>query len=230
MEFPGTRSDLARNTRPATVAPPISPTVAILMRPSFFTTSLTLLCLALPATAQKVQVFGGNADRAATTQVLFGANVMAGMSITYGQPQWHDHYDGMLEKLKGKLLRLGKDWWTTFTTSADVEIGGVKLAAGAYLLGLSCDKDGKFALAVLEASKGLKAGAAPWPLDDAGAMNWKPDHLIPLTLHQGEAKESVEKLTITLKANADDLAKGSLTLAWGKHTLTASLAVLTAKQ
>jgi hypothetical protein len=200
------------------------------MRIPFLAKSLTLLCLALPATAQKVQVFGGNGDRAATSQILFGNGVMAGMSITYGQPQWQDNYDGMLDKLKGKLLRLGKDWWTTFTSSADVEIGGVKIPAGAYLLGLSCDKDGKFALAVLDAAKALKAAATPWPIDDAGNMNWKPDMLIPLTLNQGTAKESAEKLTITLQANGDDLAKGTFTLAWGKHTLTAPLAVLVAKK
>lgn len=200
------------------------------MRIPFVTAAFAALVLSLPVSAQKVQVFGGNGERASTSQILFGEGVMAGMAINYGQPVWKDSHEKMLDSLKGKLLRLGKDWWTTFTTSVDVEIGGTKVPAGAYLLGLSCDKDGNFSLAVLDASKALKGGAAPWPMDDKGTMNWKPDFTAPLTLHKGEAKESVEKLTITLAANAADLSKGTFTIAWGKHTLTAPLAVAVAKK
>lgn len=198
------------------------------MRFPFVTTALAALCLSLPVAAQKVQVFGGNGDRAATSQILFGEGLMAGMSITYGQPVWKDSHNAMMEKLKGKLLRLGKDWWTTFTTSSDVEIGGVKIAAGAYLLGLHCDKDGKFSLAGIDAGKAMKAGAMPWPMDEEGNMNWKPDFLVPLQLNKDASKESVEKLTMTLAANGDDLSKGTFTLAWGTHTLTAPMAVVVA--
>jgi hypothetical protein len=202
------------------------------MRLPILSAAFAALCLALPTAAQangQIQIFGGDGDRAATTQILFGADVMAGMSITYGQPAWSDSYDAMLEKIKGRLNRLGKDWWTTFTTSAAVEIGGVKVPAGAYVVGLDCDKDGKFSLALHEATSAMKAGATPWPIDKEGTMNWKPEILVPLTLNKGTAAESVAKMTMTLVANAKDLKQGTFTLAWGKHTLTAPLAVHTGK-
>lgn len=97
------------------------------MRFPTLTAALAALCLALPATAQKVQVFGGNGTRAATTMILFGENLMAGVCVTHGQPEWKEEYDGMLDKLKGKLLRLGKDWWTTWSANTDVELNGVMI-------------------------------------------------------------------------------------------------------
>jgi hypothetical protein len=130
--------------------------------------------------------------------------------------------------LKGKLLRLGKDWWTTFTTGADLEIGGKPLAAGSYLLALSCDADGKFALAVLDAAKGMKGGALPWP-DRSGKRNWEPDLLIPLE-HSKDAANRSDKLTIALLANGEDLQNGKLQLHWGPHQLTAKLAVHAGKK
>ncbi|MBM4061540.1 MAG: DUF2911 domain-containing protein [Planctomycetes bacterium] len=200
------------------------------MRIPFLPAALAALCFALPASAQKVEVFGGSGTRAASTQVLFGDGIMAGMSISYGQPVWQDSYDALTDQAKGRLLRLGKDWWTLFTTSVDVAIGGTKIPAGAYVAGLQCDKDGKWNLALLEATKAMKQGATPWPIDEEGTMNWKPDLLAPLQLQKGANKEPIEKLTITLAANGEDLQKGTFTIAWGKHQLTAPLAVAAAKK
>ncbi len=196
----------------------------------FLSSVLLLAALAAPATAQKVRVFGGAGERATSSQILFGDGIAAGMAVTYGQPAWKDSYDSaeQFAMLKGKLLRLGKDWWTTFTTGADLEIGGKPLAAGSYLLALSCDADGKFALAVLDAAKGMKGGALPWP-DRSGKMNWEPDLLIPLE-HSKDAANRSDKLTIALLANGEDLQNGKLQLHWGPHQLTAKLAVHAGKK
>ena len=196
------------------------------MRFPFLTAVAAALCLALPTTAQDVKVFEGKGERATSSQVVFGNGVVAGMAIAYGRPTWKDSHNAMLDSLKGKLLRLGSDWWTTFNTSVDVEIGGTKILAGAYVVGLMCDKDGKFSLALHDQTKAMKAGATPWPIDENGGMNWKPEILAPLTLHKDKAEESVAKMTMTLKANAEDLANGSFSIAWGKHVLDAKLAVL----
>ena len=200
------------------------------MRFPVLSAALAALCFALPTTAQKVQIYGGNGERAQTSQLLFGENVMAGMQIVYSQPLWKDSHNAMMESLKGKLLRLGKDWWTTFNTTVDLEISGVKVPAGSYVLGLDCSKEGKFSLAFLDSTKAMKQGAMPFPVDEKGTMNWKPEFLVPVELHKDSAKESVAKMTMTLTANADDLSKGSFELAWGKHTLTAPVAVVLAKK
>lgn len=180
---------------------------------------------ALPATAQKVQVFGGKQERAATTAVLFGDNIMAGMSIVYGQPMWKAEYDQMLDKLKGKTNRLGKDWWTTFTTSIDIDLGGTKIGAGSYVLGIRCDAEGKFHLVGMEATGAMKKGLTPF-----GPQEWKPDFAVPLELHKGANEASVEKLEMELKVDAEDPTKGMFTMSWGKHKLTAPLALQLAKK
>lgn len=190
------------------------------MRIPILTAALAALCFALPATAQKIQVFGGNSQRACSSLVLFGEGVMAGITVTHGQPEWQAEYDGMLDRLKGKINRLGKDLWTTFLTSVPVEIGGVKVPAGSYVVGLHCDADGKFGLALLDATKAMQAGALPF-----GPQKWTPDVLCPLTLAKDVAKESVAKMTMELKAADGDPTQATFTLAWGKHTLTAPIAI-----
>lgn len=190
------------------------------MRFPTLTAAFAALCLVLPATAQKVQVFGGNGTRAATTLILFGENLMAGACITHGQPEWKAEYDGMFDKLKGKLLRLGKDWWTTLSSSTDLELAGVAIPAGEYIVGLNCDKEGKFSLALLDASKAMKDKLVPF-----GPQNWTPTVMIPLELHKDSAKDAVEKMTLTLAAEEKNPAQGTFTLAWGKHTLTAMLKI-----
>ncbi len=195
------------------------------MRLPFLATLAATVCLALPAAAQKIQVFGGQGERAASTIILFGEDLMAGMSLVYGQPQWKAEYDAMLDKLKGKKNRLGKDWWTTFTTTVDVEIGGAKIEAGSYVLSIACDQDGKFALAGIDAAKAMKKGQMPW-----GPQEWTPDFVAPLELHKDVADAVVEKLSMKLSANTEDPSKGSFEMAWGKHKLTAPLAIHIAKK
>ena len=191
------------------------------MRLPILSAALAALCFALPATAQKVQVFGGNGMRANSSVILFGAELMAGISVTHGQPTWHEEYTGMLDKLKGKTNRLGKDLWTTFMTSVPLTIGGAKVPAGSYVVGLHCDKEGNFALALLDATKAMKAGAMPF-----GPQNWKADVLTPLKLNKDVSKESVELMAMTLAADKEDPMSGTFTLAWGPHTLTADLKVM----
>lgn len=198
------------------------------MRLPIFSAALAALCLALPTTAQEgkpaadakgADVKGATAtsQRAEARIMVFNEDftVFALASITHGQPVWQDKYDGMLDMLKGKINRLGKDWFTTLITSAELELGGVKVAPGSYVVGLACDKDGKFALALLDSSKAMQDKVNPF------FGEWKPDYLLPLTLNKNVGKETVSLMVMTFDAKADDGGKGTFTLAWGKHTLTA---------
>lgn len=187
------------------------------MRIPFFTAALAALCLALPTTAQKLTGASGGAMRNETRIMIFTEDfsTFAMASLTHGQPVWQDSYDGMMDKLKGKMNRLGKDWFTTLITSSELEIGGTKIAPGSYVVGLHCDNDGKFALAMMCSTKAMKDGLAPWSAD------WKPEFVAPLTLNKGVAKDSVKLMTMTIDAEKDGAGKGTFTLAWGKHTLTA---------
>lgn len=167
-----------------------------------------------------VQVYNFDGPRHASNMVLFGKNLAAGITIVHGQPDWKDQYTGMLEMLKGKTHRLGKDLWTTLMTSANIEIGGVKIAAGCYCVGLHCDKEGNFALAMIGATRAMKKGLMPF-----GPQEWKPALLVPVTLQKDVSEKIAKKMVISLAADAEHKDRGSLSISWGPHRLTAPLKI-----
>jgi len=185
--------------------------------------ALTALCLALPTVSQDVQVYNFESKRADSSLVLFGDNMMAGINITHGQPVWKDEYTGMLDKLKGKTHRLGKNLWTTFMTSVPLSIGGAKVKPGSYVVALKCDAKGAFALAMINSNKAMRKGLLPF-----APNNWKPDVVTPLKLNKDVSKESVSEMLMTLRADKKDSKKGHFKLAWGPHTLTADIRILPA--
>jgi hypothetical protein len=188
------------------------------MRFPILSAALAALCFALPTTAQKLQGMAFPGERAATTLAVFADDFSVAhmASIVHGQPIWQAEYDGMMDKLKGKMNRLGKDWWTTLMTSTELQFGGTKIPAGSYVVGLHCDEKGTFTLGLMDAGKAMKSATHPF-----GAQNWKPEMSLPLTLHKDSAKEVVSKMTMTFAADEATPGKGEFTLAWGKHTLTA---------
>ncbi len=194
------------------------------MRLPILSAALAAICLALPATAQ-VQVFGGDTTRADSSLVLFGDDLVAGINVTHGQPIWKAEYTDMLDKLKGKTHRLGKNLWTTFMTSVPLKIGGTKVKPGSYVVALKCDKAGNFSLAMINANKAMRKGLMPFTPN-----TWKPDVVTPLKLNKNVAKESVSKMLMSLRSNKADPMTGSFTLAWGPHTLTADLKIIAVKK
>jgi hypothetical protein len=198
------------------------------MRFPLLTAALAALTFALPTFAQETapkeasaQKFRGMAfagERAATTLAMFNDDFTVGYmaSIAHGQPEWQEKYDGMMDMLKGKTNRLGKDFWTTLQTTTELEFGGTKIPAGSYVAALACSKEGQFSIALIDAGKAMKAGALPF-----GPQNWKADYNVPLTLHKDSAEEVVDLMKMTFDADKSVAGKATFTLAWGKHTLTA---------
>ncbi len=186
-------------------------------------TSLLALILAsaiTPLTAQ--QVFNNTgADRKASTAFVFDQsfNILAAANVTYGQPMWKDEYTAMLDRLKGRKNRLGKDWWTTLETAGDIEIGGTKIPAGSYMLGLECDKDGNFHLLAMDAKMVTKKKWAPWSGDA-----WTGEIKCKLKLEKDSLEKKHEKMHIVLTANEGNPKSGSFAIQWGPHQLTANVA------
>lgn len=175
------------------------------------------LCFSLPLAAQQLNGMSAASTRGETRVMVatddFSTFSMA--SLTYGQPEWKDSYDTMLDRIKGRMNRLGKDGFTTLITFSELELGGAKIAPGSYIVALHCDKDGNFALALLDSTKAMKEKVFP-------GADFKPDVLAPLTLSKNAVKENVAKMTMTFDAKKGDGGKGTFTIAWGKHTLTAA--------
>ena len=195
------------------------------MRSALLCSALTALFLAATAPAQGMQVYHFDGPRHATNVVLFSAEAAAGVTVVHGQPAWKDEYTGMLGMLKGKTHRLGKDLWTTLMTSAPVDIGGVKVAPGCYCVGLHCDEDGAFSLAMMDATRAMKKGLMPF-----GPQTWKPELKVPLKFGKGVVKGVVEKMEIKLMGDAEDKMQGAFVIHWGTHELSAPMKIATANK
>lgn len=104
--------------------------------------------------------------------------------------------------------------FTTLIAFSELEIGGAKIAPGSYIAALHCDKDGKFGLALLDSTMAMKEKVYP-------GADFKPDVLCPMTLNKDAAKDVVAKMSMTFDAKKEDGGKGTFTIAWRKHTLTA---------
>ena len=100
----------------------------------------TALFSAAPA---QVQAFGDNFPRMSTRLLYFGETGPLGqICIQYGQPEWKAEYDQMLTAARGTSQRLGRDFWTSLDTDMDLTIGGTKVPAGQWYLGLRIDEEG----------------------------------------------------------------------------------------
>jgi hypothetical protein len=180
----------------------------------------------LTSAPAQLQVFGGvDKERRSSTVIMFDRSspgAMAGASISFSAPQWkpeYDDFDAMLDKykMKGNNLRLGKNWWTSLDTTMALEIAGTKVDAGAYHVGLHCDKDGNFHLLLLDAGESAKNGWVPF--GNFGA--WKAAYRIPLELKKDTLEESRERMEIELTADPKNPTSGGFAIRWGKHELAA---------
>lgn len=189
--------------------------------------SIAVICLAAVVPAQ-VKAFGGSGPRHSSTIFVFtdSFEVKAGLFVQNGQPVWKDAYNDentfnkYLDTFKGKLIRLGKDWWTTFDTSTTVNIGGTDIPAGSYFLGLSYERDGSFQLAVIDAATAMKNGEMPFV-----AERWTVAYKAPLQFKRDAAQEVVKEMTVDLIANKEDPSKAVLQIAWGRHQLVGDIKI-----
>ncbi|MFO1054448.1 MAG: hypothetical protein U1F36_19680 [Planctomycetota bacterium] len=173
--------------------------------------ALLAAALSLPVAAQ-VQVFGGTGSRMASTKIFFDKALVGMICVQFGQPEWKDSYDGMMDKLKGKQLRLGKDFWTTLNNTIPMDIGGVSVAPGSWYLGLHCDDKGAFSLLVIDQKPADEAGWGPFMPGP-----WKATYTVPLTM---AATDKVQELML-VEINGEDAAKLTFEVHWGMHKLSA---------
>lgn len=189
-----------------------------------FAAALAASCFLAPATAQITSMGGPDKDRTATwvifAEMTNGFTPHGAVSINYSQPEWKSDYDKVLAsgKFNGTTQRLGKNWWTSLDTTVAMEIGGTKIEAGSYFLGLQIYKDGGVSLMVIDAKSAMQHGWLPFVTAD-----WKTETICKLDLHKDALAESQAKMTIAITADKDDVSKGKLSIQWGKHELSAAV-------
>lgn len=194
-----------------------------------------LLCMATGMKAQdakaqkarpKIGAFGSDSPARGTTRVGYWnneKNMGAGQfAIDYGRPVWRKEYEDTanFDKMtKGKVYRLGSNFWTTLDTDMPLTIAGKTIPAGLWYLGLHRSADGAvWSLVFIDPAKARAAHV------DASEIERAPiAYKAPMTIDQsGEPKD---KLTIDLLFSKPNLDKVTLKIGWGKIQLSAPIQV-----
>jgi len=184
----------------------------------------------IPAYAQQTKptivAEGGQPDDRASARVLYWNTVKDGaagqFAINYGRPVWKSDYedpakfDGMT---KGKIWRMGSNFWTDLDTSLPLRISGRRVSAGYYFLGLRRSEDGsKWSLVFIDPAEVRATHLDAFEIQKAPVM-----FEVPMSVAKAATK--TDKLTIELTYPQDDMRKVTLSVAWGTLTLTAPIDV-----
>jgi hypothetical protein len=184
----------------------------------------------VPAHAQQskpaIVAEGGQPDDRASARVLYWNRVKdeaAGQfAINYGRPVWKSIYedsgkfDGMT---KGKIWRMGSNFWTVLDSCLPLKISGKEVPAGYYYLGLHRSDDGlNWSLAFIDPVKVRAAHIDAFDIAKAPVA-------FEVAMSIAKATTKPEKLTIELSYPKDNIQKVTLSVAWGTLALTAPIDV-----
>jgi Protein of unknown function (DUF2911) len=176
---------------------------------------------------QRIGVEGGDVDDRGSARLLYWngqTNAAAGQfAINYGRPVWHKEYDDPAKFdsiTKGKVWRMGSNYWSNLYTDVPLMISGTAVAAGLYFLGLQRSADGSsWGLGFIDPVKVRKARIDAFQIYKA-----KVEFTAPMSIEPA-SPEAVEKLTITLTHPENDIHSATLKVAWGHLALTAPVKV-----
>lgn len=179
---------------------------------------------ATPTTATRQE----RAPRETKTALLNGKKV----SVEYGRPALGGRtVQSLLAQLPpDRTWRAGVDQVTTFTTEADVVIGGQKVPAGRYSMYLYAPESGDYAL-LLNKDLGVplktvfaaappELANEPWP--HLGTYETvRSSEVARVPLRKAAVKEPMERFLIALEPAVN--GRSAITLTWGDQSWTADL-------
>lgn len=188
------------------------------------------LLVASPLLAQQskgISVEGGDPDDRASARLLYwdnGADAAAAqLAINYGRPAWRQEYEDPARfdaMTKGKVWRMGSNFWSNLYTDLPMKISGKAIAPGFYFLGLQRSADGSsWRLAFIDPVKVRKARIDAFDIRKAAVE-------FTALMQIGPPSPSVvEKLTISLAHPENEIREATLRVSWGHLTLTAPVSV-----
>jgi hypothetical protein len=171
---------------------------------------------------------GGTPDDRASARVLYWngrTDAAAGqVAIDYGRPVWKKEYNDSAKfdaMTRGKVWRMGSNYWTTLDTNLPLSIGGKKVPAGFYYLGLHRSEEGsEWSLVFIDPAKARKMRL------DAFQIERAPVEFEAVMSNVTEAETPVEKLTLTLSYPKDDIKHVTMRVAWGNLVLSTPIDVV----
>ncbi len=173
-----------------------------------------------------VALGGGRVGQRAWARVLYSNradNTFPGQfSISYGQPEWRSEYGDPAtfdQMTKGRVWRMGNNFWTVLDTNLPLRIAGKDIAVGAYYLGAHRSEDGDtWSLAFMDPVKIRRAR-----LDASEIAKATIDFMVPVTF--AKVEEATAELAISLNTE-DSLTDVTLKVVWGNLQLTAPIQVI----
>ena len=174
----------------------------------------------------KIVAEGGTPDDRASARVLYWntqTDASAGQfAIDYGRPIWKKEYDDPAKfdaMTRGKIWRMGSNFWSILDTQLPLAIGKKKVPPGFYYLGLHRSEEGsEWSLVFIDPRKARNARLDAFQIEKA-----------PVEFEAGmsiaKAETLTEKLTITLSYPKGDITHVTMRLAWGKLVLSAPIEV-----
>lgn len=169
---------------------------------------------------------GGEPDGYASARILYWnrkTDSAAGQfAINYGRPTWKKVYEDPAQfdpLTKGKVWRMGSNFWTNLDTQLSLNIGGKEVPAGYYYVGLHRSPDGsQWNLAFIDPAAVRQAHLDAFQIEKAQVK-----FEAPMSIAKAEGRPAT--LTITLSHPKDDIKNVTLRVAWGTLALTAPVKV-----
>jgi len=186
--------------------------------------------LGQPQAKKPIVAEGGSPDDRASARVLYWNPNIDGaagqLAIDYGRPVWNKVYEDRVKfdgMTKGKVWRLGSNFWTTLDTDLPLNISGKNVPPGHYYLGLERSADGaQWSLAYIKPTAVMREHIDAFDIRKA-----KVDFTTPMSVDKPGT--SAEKLTITLSYPKEDIRNVTLKIAWGNLALSAPIKVTVAE-
>jgi len=174
----------------------------------------------------KIVAEGGTPDDRASARVLYWntqTNAAAGQFvIDYGRPVWKKEYEDPAKfdaMTRGKIWRMGSNFWSSLDTQLPLSIGGKKVPVGFYYLGLHRSEEGsEWSLVFIDPGRIRKGRLDAFQIEKAPV---EFEALVSIA----KAETQTEKLTITLSHPENDIRHVIMRIAWGNLALSAAIEV-----
>jgi hypothetical protein len=174
----------------------------------------------------KIVAEGGTPDDRSSARVLYWntqTNAPAGQfAIDYGRPVWKKEYEESATfdaMTRGKIWRMGSNFWSILDTQLPLSIGGKKVPAGFYYLGLHRSEEGsEWSLVFIDPGRVRKARLDAFQIEKAPVE-------FEALMSVAKAETRAEKLTITLSYPKGDIKHVTMRVDWGNLALSAPIEV-----
>ena len=148
----------------------------------------------------------------------FGPDSAGQVAIDFGRPRWQPAFTKFIDQPAAKRWRLGENFWTTLDTNMALTLGGVDVGIGQYYAVLQNTKDAGPQLVLLDPGEVRKRR-----LDAYEASKTTGGLVIPM--RASLAQEPTTELEVELAVDPAAEDRGTLTIRFGPHVLTAALSM-----